>query len=409
MTILTMFIFTVSCGIVESPAGTIEGQIISENDSLQNTIEEQAGLAPDSMFIAEEYVDHHECVHFYGEFHSFGVLINHVGHEEFNEWLSDLNKICIEQHHSDCRFCCINIVQLIRDFNITREEMEHLMRTTRMYYQGHDLDVIFSDNDELIEKFYTTPPWEREKYNELRLRWAELTMKSGLLDFADESGTRRNYTGDNIRLFNIVEFVRRYDVPKDDFIELVYARLHHWGDFPEIQYNIDFIFSDDPRLDFMIAQGVDPAVIDRMYKTNDGIFRYALIYELTVAAINEGREITIAEVVRAIQIEQSFTITTPGLTYDQALNAVTFNTIQLSSGHTFPNSMFVEINRVSASGEKAYISSGTIMLNANGIGIHSLTSVAISAGEYVEILLYPDNDRTRIVTKLVVKPIVLEF
>jgi hypothetical protein len=137
------------------------------------------------------------------------------------------------------------------------------------------------------------------------LRTAEYSIKSGLIDYSDSRGTRNNYAGNGIRLFSIVEFIRKYDVPKDEFIELLHSHLYKWDQYPEIEYNVDLIYSNDPRLEFMLNQNVDPAVIDRMYQTNDGIFRDDLIYGLAVEAINNGREARISEVNRAIEADRS--------------------------------------------------------------------------------------------------------
>jgi hypothetical protein len=99
----------------------------------------------------EEYGEGiYECLrHQFNSYHTFGApLINYVGSKELSEWSNTTREL-----HGHCG---INVVQLIRDFDIPREDLEVLMDTTLFYYAGHDLDVIYSGDDELIELYYTT-------------------------------------------------------------------------------------------------------------------------------------------------------------------------------------------------------------------------------------------------------------
>ena len=107
----------------------------------------------------------------------------------------------------------------------------------------------------------------------------------------------------------------------------------------------------------------------------------------------------------------NFTLTTPGLTYDTTSNALVLNTVQFSAEGVIPASVFIVVNKFDASDEMMKIGSETVMLSTAGIGIYSLAAlpVTIAAGEHVEILVYTDNSRIQLVTRLFVKPIVFEF
>jgi len=79
---------------------------------------------------------------------------------------------------------------------------------------------------------------------------------------------------------------------------------------------------------------------------------------------------------------------------------------------TTPDSVFIEANLFDASGERTYIGSDTIALNASGAGIYSLAASPVTIGatnEYAEILVYADSSCTRLVTQLIVSPAIFKF
>ena len=284
-----MLIFTISCE---------QSEAMNNSDNFEDYSDEYADLSNSEQ---EHGGEEYDCIHERngnGGYHTFGsALMSYVGYEEFIEWANNIEMKCKEQNNADCLFYLSNGVQLIKDFNIPREDMEFLMKTTALYYKDYKLDVIYSGDDELIEKYYTTPWWEKD---ELMLKGAEYSIKYNLVDYSSDEN-RERYVGNGIIEFNIIEFVRDNNVPKDEFVKLTISALQGYDEYINVQYNVDLIYSSDPRLDYMIEQHIDSAIIDSMYMTSDGIFRDDLIYEKTVEAINSGKDISIDDINKAIK------------------------------------------------------------------------------------------------------------
>ena len=288
-----MLAFALSCERIDQIEDLINSSShFTESNGYEIEVEEYGG---DSV----------ECIHggYDSDYHKFSSLMAYVGYEEFNEWVKNIENICREQNNPDCLYYLSNFVQLIKDFNIPREKLEYLMKTTLLYYKDCNLDVIYSRDDKLIEQYYTTPYYEKE---ELMTKLAEYRVKWCLLDYSGEN--INFYAGDGIRQFNIVSFVKDNNVSKEEFIRLITLGLYAYDEYKNFQYNTDLIYSNDPRLDYMIEQGIDAAVIDSMYLTNDGIFRDDLIYEKTVEAINSGRDISIYEINEIIKADKNLVI-----------------------------------------------------------------------------------------------------
>ena len=108
----------------------------------------------------------------------------------------------------------------------------------------------------------------------------------------------------------------------------------------------------------------------------------------------------------------SFTVTTPGLAYDDTSSMFVLDTIKFSTEGSSPNSVFIEVNTFDASDEKTYLCSDTVVINTSGVGTYSLGASPAeldAEGEYAEILVYTDNSRVQLVTRLVVRPILFDF
>ena len=88
--------------------------------------------------------------YYYSAYHAFpGSLIDLVGENKFNGWL---------QTQIDKTACGPNIVQLIRDFGITRAQFEELLvHDPSLFYGGdYNLDLLFGGSDAEIEAYYAT-------------------------------------------------------------------------------------------------------------------------------------------------------------------------------------------------------------------------------------------------------------
>ena len=110
-------------------------------------------------------------------------------------------------------------------------------------------------------------------------------------------------------------------------------------------------------------------------------------------------------------VPYTVTITTPDLMFDATLNTLTLNTIQFSAEGIIPNSVFIEVNKIDALGEKTNIVLDAVTLDAFGFGTYSFGSapLAVDSRSKIEILVYTDESRIQLVTQLGVISIVLKF
>ena len=112
------------------------------------------------------------------------------------------------------------------------------------------------------------------------------------------------------------------------------------------------------------------------------------------------------------KLPYDFTVTTPGMTYDETSKALLLDAVQFSAEGAFPASVFIEVTKLTASDSQAYISSGTINLNTSGTGTYSLAAppVAIStAGDRVRISVYSDDSRVQLIYQLYINHMSLVF
>ena len=245
------------------------------------------------------------CIHersgnFY--FHEMSdVLIEYVGDKEFGEWYNEKNRLSELSHNPDCIHHLRNIVDFVKYFEISREEMQHLMNTTTLYYLRHNLDVIYSGDNGLVEKYYTSAQTSDEKIDGY-LAGANYIIKSSIVGASGDEMDK--YRGNGIRLFSMYEFVKKHDFPRDEFEKIVAETVAKYTLHYNIQYDIDMIYSTDERIDFMIKNGVDAEIIDNSYQTCNGFFRTDLIYQKVYESINAGGKITIEEILREVAFDR---------------------------------------------------------------------------------------------------------
>ena len=349
---IILILSMISCGVkVNTTANKMDEELLQEYNLNKPAT---TGLSDSLQFSDFEETDgsneciHNRCGNTYHYFRPY--IIDYIGNEVFFEWVKNVEKLCVEQATPECSIPLSNIVQLIRDLNISREEMEMLARYTDLYYEDYNLDVIYSNDDKLIEQYYTTPSWEKEEFvakviasgfkvclqeyvvfgeignlksdpdfelwdswivekyqkkhemlltnNKEKIYMGEAKIKGEFIDVY-----LGDFTGNSNSQWSIAELVRNFDIPKEKFINL-YTWSRKYDEYKKFQYNIDLLYNDQ-RLDYMIEQGVDAAVIDSMYSTSDGIFRDDLIYEMTIKAIQQGEEITINDINIAVEADKS--------------------------------------------------------------------------------------------------------
>ena len=130
-------------------------------------------------------------------------------------------------------------------------------------------------------------------------------------------------------------------------------------------------------------------------------------------SINSLNDLTLTvedlEEISAINLD----ITMPGLKIDETSNTITLNTIKASATGTsiFPDSIFIEVSKVNTTSKvNTFIDSKTITLDPTGVGIYSFAAspIVVSAlEEQIEILVYRDDSRAKLIEHIVVTPITL--
>ena len=103
----------------------------------------------------------------WGEVHPYynfpGEFIYYVGEKEFDKFLN----------HNKSEKNISNILEFIKYFKFTKEEFIKLLNDStkegddrKAYYAGYDPDVLFSDDPELIQKYYFDDrTWEKRGWN----------------------------------------------------------------------------------------------------------------------------------------------------------------------------------------------------------------------------------------------------
>lgn len=314
--------FTTSCetdnGVVRS--GQIFDNPINEIDT--------------DKYIENEFVSPSSCIHYDSgndSYHKFpGVLTHYVGEDEFDEWIKNVKSVADIYATDKCCYEYATIVNFVEYFNIPQEDFHMLINNnSNLYYlSDYNLDIIYSGNEKMIQEYYTADYDQRSredffKRQNMYLLKTKLLWEVGYDKFdgwveqktiarqeilsADKSIKAINnditkFTGD-VRQWNIAEFVREFAITREDFENILNSLISENLWLYDI--NIDLLFNNDYRLDYLIENAVDAAIIDNMYSSNDGIFRDELIYQQIIEAINSGKDISIEEINKIIEIDRS--------------------------------------------------------------------------------------------------------
>ena len=111
------------------------------------------------------------------------------------------------------------------------------------------------------------------------------------------------------------------------------------------------------------------------------------------------------------KLQYDFTLTTPGLTYDDTSELFVLSSVRFEADGILPDSVFIEVNTFDASDDKTFIDFDTVTLDSSGVAVYSISSpVSIDAeGEYAEISVYTDSSCVQLITRLIVRPVLLAY
>lgn len=134
-----------------------------ENNTLQSLIEKNdIEISNDNLTIGG---DSNYCCHdvmidenfnYDNSYHSIpSELIFYIGENNFNQWIEKIKSYTLNEINGCNDYC--TIINFIRDFNIPYDIFNYYMESTSMYYHyDYNLNVIYSDDDKIIEQYYTS-------------------------------------------------------------------------------------------------------------------------------------------------------------------------------------------------------------------------------------------------------------
>ena len=241
-----------------NPAITQDSDAYYEDILLDNIAQEDGQLGMGGS--------HEGCRHD-SAFHRFPDLVmNLVGEDIFMSWVDDMEVLNLQSNDPTCPWPYTTFVNFVRHFNITREELQYLMDNSSLYYLrydfGHNLDVIFSGDDDLIEEFYTLGDLRMQEIQHYNFMWI---IKTDLLIYAEENHqahlsywiSEMNDSDDwqfspynaevftaDIRQWSIPEMIQAFDIPQS-FVE---DRLSLINNVNRLMFTLDLDAIYNPSL-----------------------------------------------------------------------------------------------------------------------------------------------------------------
>jgi hypothetical protein len=213
---------------------------------LSNELEEELSLG-----------GYHECRH-QSSFHSFPwQLLDLIEMEAFYSWLADMRAMDDSISDPTCLTPHVNIVNFVRHFDISREDFQTILDNDPIYYVrhhfGHDLDVLFSGDDALIEQFYTTGHLRRHEVQQYEFMWmlknslfyyAESNHPVQLDNWIDSKNTANNWQFSpynteftaSIRQWSIPDIIHTFNIPRS-FVE---QEIHWINNINRLMFTLDF-------------------------------------------------------------------------------------------------------------------------------------------------------------------------
>jgi len=112
------------------------------------------------------------------------------------------------------------------------------------------------------------------------------------------------------------------------------------------------------------------------------------------------------------KLQYDFTLTTPGLTYDDTSESFILSNVRFEADGVLPDSVFIEVNTFDASDDRTFIEFDTVTVDSSGVAVYSISSpvsIAAEGDEYAEISVYTDGSSVQLITRLIVRPVLFEY
>ena len=284
MTILMLvaLVFSMtSCGIQQSPVG-------SDNSLVANLPEDHELGEPTPGSSAESNGIDDKKKLFHGEafevhlmdYHNFsGVFIDYVGRNNFEEWIKQTDVVNYDEDgypilEDGCAVPKCTIYEFIKHFGISKEEFYDLWYYSRVYYLcDYDSDILFSDDEGLIEKYYRRNYGEREQM--MALRFTELCFIDDLhgLYYDDPvygEAFRKVYDLGYNR-FSIPDLIYAADLPRSEVEECQESLKSKYSDIYNF-YDYDFEMIYNQKEIIMEAMKTKmPEEINNMVRSVNGV------------------------------------------------------------------------------------------------------------------------------------------
>lgn len=194
--------------------------IVSNTDATLTNLVESKDLVntEDSAVSGElESGGYTKCAIHTESYHSINfVFADYVGLENYNKWTASLGDYHVAKNASDVCSIKWNIVDLIKHFDISKEDFSEIYYNNSCYYHKiYDLDILYCGDEKTIDKYF-----RNVDYSESEKAWrsSEYEFKRILLDIIDTEDLKNGITpGDvNIRQVSIVELVNKSGISREE-------------------------------------------------------------------------------------------------------------------------------------------------------------------------------------------------
>ncbi len=265
-------------GCQEAPPVTeAEGENVPVIPQLDPTIQQSepaiGGSMPDTVF----------TVHFYELSARLEPLIEMDRFPEWQEYHRSL------QQPEDDPYLHSNIYELIRFFDIPREDFENRYYTSNLYYLvDYNFDLLYGDDKEAVYEYYKTYHEDFTKRN------TEQTIKQILMfdyigqeKFLEWLGSEGEETGENYSetSWGIAEAIYAFDIPRMEMENIVIELSYNEeaavisevyedgtevvvadGTVPIFEYDWDMVYENNAELLEAIEAGVPGYQLDEMIR-----------------------------------------------------------------------------------------------------------------------------------------------
>ncbi len=198
-------------------------------------------------------VIHNESYHFIDM-----VFVNYVGVEAYNEWIASLDDYDIAISTDDVCTSEWNIVDMIKYFNIDKENFFILYNNNPCYYYTiYDIDILYGGDDKKIEEFF-----KNYDYNDFEYAWrtSEYEFKLILQEIIDTVNLNNGVTpGDvNLRQTNIANLINKSGISRENAVNILNNINIKYDS--NLNYDFDKIYNNNESFSIDDAIKVDDSL-----------------------------------------------------------------------------------------------------------------------------------------------------